>query len=123
MFKNLKANVPKELRGSGNKRAQVALKKAREVQKIVEEQVKELDQKEYTATSGGGVVSVVIMGNMRVKSIKIDPEVVNKDDVSMLSDLITAAINEAISLAKKEKDEILDAQTSGVDLSAMLGIF
>lgn len=123
MFKNLKANVPKELRGSGNKRAQAALKKAREVQKVVEEQVKELDQKEYTATSGGGVVSVVVMGNMRVKSIKIDPEVVNKDDVSMLSDLITAAINEAISLAKKEKDEILDAQTSGVDLSAMLGMF
>jgi DNA-binding YbaB/EbfC family protein len=119
----LKANIPKELRGSGNKRAQAALKKAREVQKIVEEQVKELDQKEYTATSGGGVVSVVVMGSMRVKSIRIDPEVVNKDDVSMLSDLITAAINEAISFAKKEKDEILNAQTSEVDLSAMLGMF
>lgn len=119
----MKANIPKELRGgSRNKRAQAAFKKAREVQKIVEEQVKELDQKEYTATSGGGVVSVVFMG-MRVKSIRIDPEVVNKDDVSMLSDLITAAINEAISFAQKEKDEILDAQTSGVDLSAMLGMF
>lgn len=118
----MKANVPKELRGNSSKRAQAALKKAKEIEKKIGEQIKELDQKEYTASSGGGVVSVVVMGSLEIKSIKIDPEVVNKEDIPMLSDLIISALNEAISTAQKEKDAILDTQTSGVDLNAMLGL-
>jgi DNA-binding YbaB/EbfC family protein len=62
------------------------------------------------ATSGGGMVTVTVSGHKNVLSLKIDPEVVSKDDVDMLQDLIVAAINDA----HRKVDEALAAQMSGM---------
>ena len=72
------------------------MKQAQKMQKQMETATKELEEKEMTATAGGGVVDVIVSGRREVTKIKIDPEAVDPDDVEMLEDLIMAAINEAM---------------------------
>ncbi len=72
------------------------MKQAQKMQKQMETATKELEEKEMTATAGGGVVEVTVSGKREVTKIKIDPEAVDPEDVEMLEDLIMAAINEAM---------------------------
>ena len=62
------------------------------------------------ATAGGGMVTVVVNGNKQIQSLKIDPEVVSREDVEMLQDLILAAINDA----NRKADEQLSRQMGGM---------
>ena len=71
------------------------MKQAQRMQRQMEETTKELESKEYTATSGGGAVSVTVSGKKEVVSVKLSEEVVDPDDIEMLEDLIMAATNEA----------------------------
>ena len=70
------------------------MKQAQRMQRQMEEKTKELEEKEYTATVGGGVVTVTVSGKKEVVSVKISPEAVDPDDVEMLEDLIVAATND-----------------------------
>lgn len=72
------------------------MKQAQKMQQQMETMQAELETKEFETTSGGGAVQIVITGKKEVKSIKIDPDVVDKDDVEMLEDLLLTAVNEAI---------------------------
>ena len=72
------------------------MKQAQKMQKQMEDATKELEEKEMTATSGGGVVEVTVSGKRQVTKVKIDPQAVDPDDVEMLEDLIMAAVNEAL---------------------------
>ena len=76
------------------------MKQLQEAQERLQEEIAAL---EIEASSGGGVVRVVMDGQKNVRSLQIDPEAVNKDDVEMLQDLVMAAINEA---ARKVDDAI-----------------
>lgn len=79
------------------------MKQLQETQERIQKEILAL---EVEASSGGGMVSVVMDGEKRLKSLKIDPEAVSKDDVEMLQDLVLAAINEAtrrVDDAVKEK--------------------
>ncbi|MDY6334954.1 MAG: YbaB/EbfC family nucleoid-associated protein [Lachnospiraceae bacterium] len=71
------------------------MKQAQRMQRQMEESKKALDEKEFTAKSGGGAVEVVMMGDHALKSITISKEAVDPDDVEMLQDLIVAAVGEA----------------------------
>ena len=85
------------------------MKQAQEMQERLKKQMAEL---RVEATAGGGMVTVVVDGNKQIQSLKIDPEVVSKDDVEMLQDLIVAAVNDA----GRKVDEQL-----GQSMSGMLG--
>jgi DNA-binding YbaB/EbfC family protein len=79
------------------------MKQLQQAQERLQEEIAAL---EVEASSGGGMVSVVMDGQKNVRSLRIDPEAVNKDDVEMLQDLVVAAINEAarkVDEAVKEK--------------------
>ena len=82
----------------------------RQAQKMQEDMARaraELDATEFTARSGGGMVEVVMMGNKKLKSVKIKEEVVDPDDVEMLEDLIISAFNDALSqIERTEKEKI-----------------
>ena len=67
------------------------MKQAQKMQRQMEEATKELQEKEATASAGGGVVEVTVSGKRQVTKVKIDPEAVDPDDVEMLEDLIMAA--------------------------------
>jgi DNA-binding YbaB/EbfC family protein len=84
-----------------------------------------LGEQTVSATSGGGVVEVVMTGHQKMQSITIDPEVVDPEDVEMLQDLITAAVNEAIERSQGLASDQMSALTGGLgglgDLGGLLG--
>jgi DNA-binding YbaB/EbfC family protein len=86
---------------------QQMMKQAQQMQERLQKQMTEL---RVEASAGGGMVTVVINGAKQVQSIKIDPEVVSKDDVEMLQDLIVAAINDA----QRKADDEMKQQMGGM---------
>ena len=86
---------------------QSMMQQAREMQERLQKQMAEL---RVEATAGGGMVTVVVNGTKQLQSITIDPEVVAKDDVEMLQDLIVAAVNDA----NRKVDEQLGQSMSGL---------
>jgi DNA-binding YbaB/EbfC family protein len=83
------------------------MKQAQEMQERLKKQMAEL---RVEATAGGGMVTVTVNGNKQLQSIALDPEVVSKDDVEMLQDLIVAAVNDA----GRKVDEQLGQSMSGM---------
>jgi DNA-binding YbaB/EbfC family protein len=71
------------------------------------------------ASSGGGMVKVEMDGQKQVRSLKIDPEVVSKEDVEMLQDLVTAAVNEAARQVDQAVQEKLAALTGGLKIPGL----
>jgi nucleoid-associated protein EbfC len=86
---------------------QQMMKQAQQMQERLQKQMAEL---RVEASAGGGMVSVTINGAKQVQSLTIDPEVVSKDDVEMLQDLIVAAINDA----QRKADEEMKQKTAGM---------
>jgi DNA-binding YbaB/EbfC family protein len=81
---------------------------------------KELEVEEIESSSGGGVVKVVITGKLRIKSISISPEVT--EEIDMLEDLVTAAVNEAIDTAQKIAQDRLNSITGGMNIPGLPGL-
>lgn len=79
----------------------------------------ELEEKEYTATAGGDAVRATVTGKLEVKNVEIKPEVIDPEDAEMLGDLVTAAVNSALSLASAEKEERMSAVSGGMGLPGM----
>ena len=79
----------------------------------------DLEQREYSATSGGGMVEVTVDGKHLVKSLKINPDIIDPEDNEMLEDLITVAVNEAISNAIKTAEEEMGAITGGLNMPGL----
>jgi nucleoid-associated protein EbfC len=86
---------------------QAMMQQAKQMQERLQQQMAGM---RVEATAGGGMVTVVISGTKQLQSIKIDPDVVSKDDVEMLQDLIVAAFNDAV----RKVDEQLGQQMSGL---------
>ena len=86
------------------------MKQAQRMQKQMEETTKELEEKEITASAGGGAVEVTVSGKKEVVKIKLSEEVVDPDDIEMLEDLIMAATNEAL----REMDELSSKEMSKI---------
>lgn len=90
------------------------MKQAQKMQRQMEEAQAELEASEYTATAGGGAVEVTIAGTKELTKIKIDPEVVDPDDVEMLEDLVLAAANEAIRKMDEMSSQKMSKITGGM---------
>ena len=78
------------------------MKQAQKMQHQMEESQKELEEKEFTAKSGGGAVEVTISGKRQITNIKLSEEAVDPDDIETLQDLIMAAVNEALRMIDEE---------------------
>ena len=78
------------------------MKQAQRMQRQMEESKKALEEKEFTATAGGGAVEVVVSGKKDLKAITISPDAVDPDDVEMLQDMILVAVNEAMKHVDEE---------------------
>jgi nucleoid-associated protein EbfC len=92
---------------------QKMLKKAQEMQEQLQRETAEM---RVEGSSGGGMVSIVLDGTKNVVSIKIDPEVINKDDAEMLQDLIIAAFNDANSKVEEALSEKLGGLNAGLKI-------
>jgi len=95
----------------------------RQVQKLQEEVLKAqeaLGEETITVTAGGGAITVVMTGQQRIQSISIAPEVVDPDDVQMLEDLVTAAVNEALQRSQELAGERMSALTGGLRIPGLI---
>ena len=90
------------------------MKQAQKMQRQMEEQAKELETKEYTATAGGGAVEVTMNGKREVLSVKLEEEVVDPEDIEMLQDLIMAAVNEALRKGEETREATMGKLTPGM---------
>ncbi len=90
------------------------MKQAQKMQKQMEETTKELEEKEYTASAGGGAVEVTISGKKEVVKVKLSPEVVDPEDIEMLEDLIVAATNEAWRQMEETTNASMSKITGGL---------
>lgn len=95
------------------------LKQAQKMQEDMTNLQADLENREYTATSGGGMIEVTVDGKHLIKSIKINPDAIDPDDSEMLEDLVTVAVNEAISNAIKTAEEEMGAITGGLNMPGL----
>lgn len=98
------------------------MKQAQKMQRQMEEQAKELETKEFTATAGGGAVEATVSGTKKLLKVKLDEEVVDPEDVEMLEDLIVAAVNEALDKVEAETSSAMSKLTGGMG-GGMPGLF
>ena len=96
--------------GGGN-----MMKQAQKMQEEFLKMQQELESREFTAQAGGGAVKATMMGTRVLKSVEIDPEAIDPEDVEILQDMIIAAVNEAISMAD-------DATNAAMSKLAPLGL-
>lgn len=92
------------------------MKQAQKMQRQMEEAKKNLDEKEFTAKAGGGVVEVKMSGKKELLSVKLAEEVVDPDDIEMLEDLIVAAVNEACRAVDEDTAKTMGQFTGGMGL-------
>ena len=91
----MRANIPKGM-GGGPQNMNAMIRQAQKMQEDMATLQEELDAREYDISAGGGVVGVKINGKKEILSIDIQPEIVDPDDIETLSDILVAAVNEAI---------------------------
>ena len=92
------------------------MKQAQRMQRQMEENQKELEEKEFTAKAGGGAVEVTVTGKKEITKIKLSKEVVDPEDIEMLEDLVMAATNEALRMAEEASAEAVNKMTGGLGL-------
>lgn len=92
------------------------MKQAQRMQRQMEESQKEMETKEFSATSGGGAVEVIVSGKKEITKINLKEEVVDPEDIEMLQDLIIAAVNEALRKVDEESQNSMSKLTGGMGL-------
>jgi hypothetical protein len=95
------------------------MKQAKKIQEKMASMQAELESRTVEATAGGGMVTVVLNGKFEILSLKIDKEVVNPEDVDMLQDLITAAVNEGIRKAQEMASAEMSKITGGFNIPGL----
>lgn len=105
--------------GGGPQNLQQIAKQAQKMQEEMDAASTELETREYTATSGGGAVEVVATGKLELKTVNIKPEVVDPEDIDMLTDLIIAASNEALRQAAEDKAQTMERISGGLNIPGL----
>ncbi len=103
--------------GGGN--MQQLMRQAQKMQQDMARVQAELEEKEVTASAGGGVVTVVVTGKKVLKSITIKPEAVDPEDVEMLQDMVLAAVNEGLRMAGEMAEADLARVTGGMGMPGL----
>ena len=111
--------MPKGMFPPGGGNMQQLLKQAQKMQQDMARIQAELEEREVTASAGGGMVTATATGKKRLVSISIQPEAVDPDDVEMLQDLVLAAVNEAMAKADEMAEAEMAKATGGMGMPGM----
>ena len=114
----MKARLPKQNQG-GAQNMNAMIRQAQKMQDEISELQEEIEAREFSATAGGGAVQVVVTGKKSIKSLTIQPEVVDPEDIEMLQDLVISAINEAINNVEETTETEISKITGGVSLPGL----
>ncbi len=113
----MKSRLPKSVGGASNMNSMI--KQAQKMQDEITALQTDIEAREFSATSGGGVVEVTVTGAKNIKSLTIKPEAVDPNDVEMLQDLVVSAINEAMNEVEKVTEAEMNQITGGVALPGL----
>ena len=114
----MKARIPKGM-GGGPQNMNAMIKQAQKMQEDMEAKQAELEEREYEISAGGGVVGVKISGKKEILSIDIKPEIVDPDDIETLSDILVAAVNQAIRHVDTTNNEAMEKVTGGMNMPGL----
>ncbi|MBE6622699.1 MAG: YbaB/EbfC family nucleoid-associated protein [Ruminococcaceae bacterium] len=114
----MKARLPKGM-GGGPQNMQSMLKQAQKMQEEMEKTQAELEEKEYETQAGGGAVKVKINGKKEIISLEISPDIVDPDDIETLSDVIVAAVNDAIKKVETSNAEAMNKITGNLSVPGL----
>lgn len=114
----MRANLPKGM-GGGPQNMQAMLRQAQKMQEDMAAKQEELDAREYDISAGGGVVRVKINGKKEVLAIDLKPEIVDPDDIETLSDILVAAVNEAIKRVEDTNSEEMGKITGPMNMPGL----
>ena len=114
----MRANIPKGM-GGGPQNMQAMLRQAQKMQEDMAAKQEELDAREYDISAGGGVVNVKINGKKEILSIDLKPEIVDPDDIETLSDILVAAVNEAIKRVEDTNSEEMGKITGPMNMPGL----
>ena len=109
----MKARLPQ---GYGKQSQQQLMQQVQQMQENMRLKQEELENREYTGTASGEMVTVTMTGKHAITSVKIKPEAVDPDDIEMLEDLIAAAVNSAVAAVDKDSDEEMARMTGGMNI-------
>ena len=112
----MKARLPKGM-GGGPTNMQGLMKQAQKMQEDMAALQEDLDAREYDIKAGGGVVTVKINGKLEIKNIELDEDIVDPDDIETLSDILTAAFNEAVKRVDADAEEVMGQITGGMGMN------
>jgi nucleoid-associated protein EbfC len=107
---------------AGKPNVQGMMAQVQQMQQEMAAAQEQLAQETVSASSGGGMVIVEVTGDLRVTSVTIDPEAVDPQDVEMLADMVTAAVNEALRAAQELAAGRMGGATEGLDLGGLGGL-
>ena len=116
----MKARLPQGMGKGAPGNMQSMIQQAQKMQNDMAALQEDLNEREYSATVGGGAVTAVVKGTHEVTTLNISPEVVDPDDVEMLSDLVIAAVNEAIRQAATASEAEMGKITGGLNIPGLL---
>ena len=114
----MKARLPQGM-GGGPQNMNSMVKQAQKMQEQILKLQEDIEPREFTSTSGGGAVEVVVTGRKQLKSINIQPELVDKDDIEMLQDLVISAFNDAVHQIEETSEKEMGAITGGVSFPGL----
>ncbi len=114
----MKANIPKGM-GGGPQNMQAMIRQAQKMQEDMAAKQEELNAREYDISAGGGVVNVKINGKREILGIDLKPEIVDPDDIETLSDILIAAVNEAIKRVDDTNNAELNQITGPMNLPGL----
>ena len=115
----MKARLPQGYGGGGAANLQQIARQAQKIQEQMDAATAELEATESSATAGGDAVKAVATGKMEIKSLEIKPEVVDPEDLEMLSDLVIAAVNEALRAAAADKAQRMEKISGGLNMPGL----
>lgn len=114
----MRARIPKNM-GGGAQNMNSMIKQAQKMQEKITDLQNDIEEREFTATAGGGAVEVVVTGKKTIKSLTLKPEIVDPEDIEMLQDLIISAVNEAVNNVETTTEDEMGKITGGVSLPGL----
>lgn len=115
----MKARLPQGMGKGPSGNVNQMLKQAQKMQEQITALQAELEEREFSASVGGGTVEITINGKRQVLKLNIKPEVVDPEDVETLQDLVMSAFNEAIRVLDEESDAEMQKVTGGVSIPGL----
>ena len=115
----MRARLPEGYTNKGAANMNSMVKQAQKMQEDIQAVQERLEQTEFTETAGGGMVELTMTGGRVLRSIKLDPEIVDKDDIEGLQDVIIAGVNAIIQKIDEESAKEMEKVTGGVSFPGL----